>query len=407
MLAAPRAHFIPGLLHRHAEDLAFLWSQRREALTSPKYTLRELGHLRERMEAHVQGLLVADAPTLADLLQAQLASPDRDEAFAAAHALLRRQDPGLTQAVLIEFSRAKGRTLVGLRDALSMQPVQEPMLSELHSALEHAKPTTAVAAAVVLTNQHQLPPGSLRLQAWLLDTDPDIATWAWRAALVADANHAQPAAAEARPYQQAVCHEASPVRHAAWAAAIWSGQASLWPLLRQRVAEGDEVALHWLAVLAQPEDVPLMQHAVLAVKDVARRCALLARFGHPSALNALERWMAPDNVPLAAAAGQAFTRITGVDVRGQRTEMPVADDADDFTRDMAPSVWLPDADKALAVLTQHSPHWAEGSRWCQGVCLDGEITHEQLLTLDLDARWDVAARSAMAGRLIAPPPPVF
>lgn len=406
MPAAPRARFIPDLLRTHAEDLAFLWSQRREALTSARHTLREFGQLNERMEAHVQGLLVADAPTLAGLLQAQLASTDRDEVFAAAYAFLRRADQGLAHAVLVEFSRAKGSTLAGLRDALSMAP-QEAVLSEVQSALAQAKPATALAAAVVLANQRKLDAASPRLQAWLEDVDPELAAWAWRAVLVADAFHATPAPPATRPYQLAVTHKSPEVRHAGWAAAAWAGKSTMMSLLRQRVAAGDEVALHWLAVLAHPDDVPVVQKAALALPDVARRCALLARFGHPSALNALVRWMAPDNVPLAVAAGEAFTRITGVDVRGQRTVIPVADDADDFTREMAPSVWLPDADKALSVLTKRAAEWSGGSRWCQGVRLDGEITREQVLTLDLQARWDVAARSAMAGRVISAPPLVY
>lgn len=408
MSAAPRAHYIPDLLRVHAEDLAYLWSQRREALTSAKYTLREFAQLTERIEAHTQGLLVADTRTLAGLLQQQLTSTDRDEVFAAAYAFLRRADKDLRLAVLIEFSRAQGHTLAGLRDALSMAPPDEPILSEVRSAFLHAKPATALAAAVVLANHRQLDASSPRLQAWLEDADPGIATWAWRAVLAADAiTTMQPPSADTRPYQLAVRHQSPQVRHAAWAAAAWAGQSTLMPLLRQLVAEGDGVALHWLSVLAEEGDVHSVQKAVLAQLDVGRRCALLARFGHPSALNALVRWMAPDDVPLAAAAGHAFTRITGVDVRGRRTVMPVADDADDFTRDMAPSVWLPDADKALSVLTQRSAEWSPASHWCQGVCLDGEITPGQLLTLDLDARWDVAARSAMAGRVISAPPCVY
>jgi hypothetical protein len=116
--------------------------------------------------------------------------------------------------------------------------------------------------------------------------------------------------------------------------------------------------------------------------------------------------MAESHVPLAVAARHAFSRMTGEDIRGARQRLPVPDDADDFTRDMAPDVWLPDVAKAQALLAQHGERWAAGGRWCMGHRLDGEVGRDLLPQLDFDARWDVAARAALAGRLISAPPPV-
>jgi uncharacterized protein (TIGR02270 family) len=402
-MTVARARHIDDLLQVHAEDLAFLWGQRREVLTSPRHTLREYGELNERLEAHVQGLLIARPAALVAMLQPQLAGPDRDEAFAAAYALLRLAEAESTHAVVVEFSRAGGPALAGLRDALSLAP-HALFAGEMQSALDQAKPITAVSAAVVLANHRLLNGHSPRLAQLLADADAGVCELAWRTLPVADAVERQPP--PKRPFKHALAHAEPAVRSAAWAAAAWSGQARAMPLLRQMAAEGDAVALHWLAVLGGEEDATLLQRATLVIQDAAQRCALLARYGHPSVLNALVHWMDGADEMLAVASREAFTRITGADIRGKRKTLSVADDADEFTREMAPDVWLPDGAKARALMERHRADWSAGSRWCNGVRLDGELARPVLTALDLQARWDAAARAAMAGRRVSAPPPI-
>jgi hypothetical protein len=398
-----RARFIPDILHTHLEELAFLASQRRAALHDERHTLRSFTELNDRIEAHTQGVLVAPPDHLLGLLTPQLASPERDEAFAAAHVLLKMAAAAPAHAVMVEFSRAKGGTLAGLRDALSLGATTHTV-GELQSALSQAKPQTAAAAAVVLANHRQLDAASPRLAALLAEEEPQVALWAWRAALLADV--ALAGRSPERPLKQGVAHASAEVRHAGWCLAAWTAQPQTLSAVRQIAAQGDAVALHWLAVLGAPEDAPEIQKAALAMPDPAARCRLLARFGHPSALNALLLWMAEDDVPLAVAAREAFTRMTGHDIRGARRRLPVAEGADDFERDMAPDVWMPDAARARALMDQHGGTWAQGSRWCAGHRLDGEVSRDLLVQLDLDARWDVAARAALAGRVVSAPPPV-
>ncbi len=402
-MAGARVRHIADLLQVHVEDLAFLWGQRREALGSRKHSLREYGELNERIEAHVQGLLVAAPEALVAWLQPQLAGADRDEVFAAAYALLRLPEAASTHAVVVEFSRAAGPALAGLRDALSLAP-DTLFAAEMQSALDQAKPVTAVAAAVVLANHRLLDGQSPRLARLLEDPDAAVCALAWRVATVADA--ATPLSAPKRPFNHALMHLAPAVRAAGWAAAAWSGQARAMPLLRQLAASGDTPALHWLAVLGGEEDVALLQKATLEMPDVVERCALLARFGHPSALNALLHWMGGDDMALAVAAGEAFARITGAEIRGARRLQPLPEDADDFTREMAPEVWMPDVPKARALLERHAAEWAAGLRWCKGVRVDGEVSREALTSFDLEARWDVAARAALAGRPVSAPAPI-
>jgi len=400
-----RLRYIPALLDRHAEDLAFLAGQRRAALHSRLHTLREFGEMNERLEAHLQGLLVVPAEPLLERLEPALEAADRDDAFAAAYALLRLARPGPTQRVVAQFSRAAGATLAGLCDALSLAA---PALfaAEMQSALAQAKPATAVAAAVVLANHRLLEAGASRLADLVAHEDPGIAALAWQAAARADALRQGAAPAVARPYRPALAHADARVRGAAWRAAAWGAQPVVLPLLRQRVGEGDAEALSGLAVLGTVDDAPLIRQAVLDMPDGPARCEVLARFGHPMALNALLRWMEPAAPALAEAAGQAFTRITGHDVRGERTQLVAAEGADDFAREMAPDVWLPDAGKARRLLESHGNEWAQGTRWCHGQRLDGPLSGEALRPLDLEARWDAAARAALTGQRISAPPPI-
>ena len=52
---APRLHYIPELLEIHADELAYLWGQRRAAIFDARYTLPSFLELNERVEAHLAG----------------------------------------------------------------------------------------------------------------------------------------------------------------------------------------------------------------------------------------------------------------------------------------------------------------------------------------------------------------
>ena len=397
----PRARYIPELLQVHAEELAFVWGQRRQALCSAEHTLRDYTELGERIEAHVQGLLCAPPEVLLEKLTPALQAEDADDSFAAAYALLRTGHANAGHTVVREFSRASGAALMGLRDALAM--ASPPLHADaMRTALQHAKPSTAAAAAAVLSSHRLLPSASVRLGQLLEDDDAATAALAWRAAMLADHNPRDEL--PTRPYWLALSHKDPAVRDAGWAAVTWAGQATAKPTLRNFAAEGDTVALRWLATLGAADDLPLVQRGALALASGAERCALLARHGHPGGLNALVRWMQEDDEATAVAAGQAFEQITGIDVRGDRRQLSVPADADDFDREMAPLAWFPDAGKAHTALQQHQADWATGLRWRRGLCVAQELGAREIATLDMQARWDMAARVALAGGAAAPPP---
>ncbi len=51
---------IPHIVEQHAEEAAFLWLLRAAAVNAPHYNLKDLARLDERVEAHIDGLRVAD-----------------------------------------------------------------------------------------------------------------------------------------------------------------------------------------------------------------------------------------------------------------------------------------------------------------------------------------------------------
>ena len=180
------ATMIADILEEHFEELQFLWPQRRAALRSPRYTMRELGDLEGRIEAHVQGLLVGGMQTR-PLLEPVLAEEDADVAFAAAYALLRFEQPALHALVLDALLKKPSE---GLVEALCHAPL-EPILPQLRSMMGAAPgglslPVIA-AIAEVLGFQGKLDLKSSQMMALLQHEDATLRRAGWRIALPAGA----------------------------------------------------------------------------------------------------------------------------------------------------------------------------------------------------------------------------
>jgi hypothetical protein len=83
----------------------------------------------------------------------------------------------------------------------------------------------------------------------------------------------------------------------------------------------DEMQL--LAILGMPADLGLVRQIAHSIELGPQRFGILASYGHPEIMNdLLEALMDPD-AQIAAAAGQAFSRITGVNIESdRRVELP-------------------------------------------------------------------------------------
>ena len=111
---------IEDIVSQHAEEAAFLWLLRDNAVHAPHYSLADLADLEERVEAHLDGLRVAGEegwPFCVDGLQFEEAG----EVFAAAViALDSERDDWL--ATVIETVSAAPDAAVGLVSALGWVP---------------------------------------------------------------------------------------------------------------------------------------------------------------------------------------------------------------------------------------------------------------------------------------------
>ncbi|MBE0567397.1 MAG: hypothetical protein IH621_15675, partial [Krumholzibacteria bacterium] len=107
---------VPSVVSQHAEEAAFQWLLRSQAVHAPHYSLADLARLDDRVEAHLDGLRVAgDAGW--EICRRELKWEEAGEVFAAAHlAFVSGRDDriaAVTDAVL-----AAPATLPGLVSAL-------------------------------------------------------------------------------------------------------------------------------------------------------------------------------------------------------------------------------------------------------------------------------------------------
>ena len=142
------------------------------------YTLREMGMLEERIEAHVQGLLVL-GDHLPEFVAPGLASSESMAAFAAAYALLRSGTAGALERVRDALLGAEGKRLEGIREALAHGPAQ-PLIPLLQSLFVSAPPPLAVAAGEALAFHRALQVSAEQLTPLLRDEAPAGRSGAWR-----------------------------------------------------------------------------------------------------------------------------------------------------------------------------------------------------------------------------------
>jgi uncharacterized protein (TIGR02270 family) len=388
---------IPELLIVHAEELGFLWERRRRSINSPMTTVRDLSELSERIEAHTQGLLIA-GDSLPDHLAAGLSATERDQVFASAYPLLRTGDSKIAQCVATAFGEAMAERLAGLRDALSLAGIAhiKPAMRHL---LETGDAAHAAAAAAVLVSHKHLDPVPARLAALAADADPEVATLAWQV-VAALGNVEIPIE---RTYVDAIKGQHAGVRDAAIGAAVWRGEFWVSGVMRRLAEDGDPVGLNWFAAIAGADAAPIMQNALSRPIKGISRSRIAARYGNPALMPLILEEMSSDDALTASAAGEAFTRIAGIDVAGQRKTLPVRDDADEFEREFAEDVWVPDVARAQQVWDQRRATWDKGVRWCRGCEISARITKEDRNRIDLEALNDFGARAVLAGERITAP----
>ena len=175
---------IPEVYQKHLEEFQSLWQQRRELLFSPELKPGDLREWEQRIEEHVDGLLVP-GEAMTPVVEEALSADDPGVVFAAAYVLLRWNRQSAAETVLAAFLEAEGKTLDGIGEALCHAPV-DLTADRLREAVASAPAPVAVAAARALAFHGRLDPETDRLSEFFKDDNPQVRRRAWRIAAMLD-----------------------------------------------------------------------------------------------------------------------------------------------------------------------------------------------------------------------------
>ena len=385
--------FIPDIAAEHYEELQFLWMQRRSALRSPAYTMREMRMLEERIEAHVQGMLVL-GDRLGEFVADGLAGDDEMPAFAAAYVLLRLGTPGAFGRVYAAFTSGEGKRLAGITEALAQGPSQ-PLLPALQALFLSAAPATAVAAGEALAFHRALQVTPEQLGPLLRDESPPVRRGAWRIAGIAGVPVAPTL------YDEALRDLDTDVQRAALAAAAWNAYPGWVPFCRSLANDPKPEIVEPLATLAAvlpPRDLPAMTSLVGTAALGPERFRVAGSFGHPGLIEVLLSAMAGSDPAAAAAAGAAFGKMMGIAIDSDRRATvppPTGAPADSFEAEFQDIVTLPDVARARAHWEHVRPRLAQASRVCRGLDVSAGITRDTFGQLDMESRHELCLRARL------------
>jgi len=400
-MAETQLRIIPDIVEEHAEEVAFLWGQRQEALRSPEYVLPELIELEGRIEAHVQGLLVGGEHTL-PIIEEGLADDDPLVVFATAYAFLRLHLASAAERVMEAFLEAEPPQLDGMRQALCHAPIKM-VTSQLQEALASAGVLAAVTTAEALAFHEKLDSKVPRLDEFLQDENVPVRCAAWRLVMLSSSPLLWGPEMSSR-LSAAVTNDEDPaVREQALHAAAWTRQP--WLLEHCRKMAGEPSPENWdalllLAVLGKPMDLNQILAIAGATELGPKRFRVLGAFGHPQVVEIVLENMKSEDPLTAVAAGAAFKKITGMAIESdRRVQIPPEDDSepDEFEQEFLDEVTLPDPKAAQAHWKKVREEFSGGTRWCNGHDLTQPAGEDILNQLDLESRWEACLRGRFEG----------
>ena len=296
---------IPVVIEQHAEEAAFLWLLRDAAVYAPHYSLGDLAHLDDRVEAQIDGLRIAGEAGW-EICREALGREEPGEVFAAAVLAYESGDDDRIQTVLSVGSAVPELSRV-LVSALGWLPYQQ---------------------------------AEKYIQLLLTAASPDLR----RLGIAASAVHRQ----DPRPSLSDALSYSDPLLRARALRAVGQlGRADLIPVLRSQLQDDDincRFCAAWSAgLLGDPHALPVLKELAEldfsyreeAMEMVARRLDVPAApewrkqtaqnhgtgrlavqaagvIGDPGSIPWLIEQMALPE--LARVAGESFSMVTGIDV---------------------------------------------------------------------------------------------
>ncbi len=387
---------------RNADDAPFLWLLRDRAVSAAHYALRDLTKLDERVEAHVDGLRVAGDYGWS-LCEKALEWEETGEVFTAGILALESGNPQRLNLVL-EKSCPHRRLQRGLISAAGWTEF-EPLRSVLGSWLR-----LDVAAmrrmAVRAFGIHRQDPGAALVHR-LFDDDPEVRASSFKTVSELGRIDLLPMALYARADHDSTC------RYFAAEAALRLGDrsqatlqcirdvaASPGPLQEQALTLAmrclpREAAIDWLRELWK--NPPHLRLAALGAGAV----------GDPALVGVVIEWMEVEDV--APVAGQAFSMITGADLkyldldRDPPTHERVEGEDEFEVLDADRNLPYPDTDKVAGWWRSNRDRFQPGRRYLCGL----EIEPEYLRKVLIQGKQRQRAAAALELALLHPDEPLF
>jgi len=299
------ALIIKPIIEQHAEAAAFLWLQRDAAMREPHYSLKDLAHLDDRLEAHIDGLRIAGESGW-EISKQALALNEPGEVFAAAVLAFESEDGQRVDEVLkvaIE-SPENWRALISATGWLSDEDYQRWVPGMLTAnGLSYRR--LAITASVIHRQD-----SATELAAALDDPEPNFQARALRAVGELKRRDLLPVLQQKLKPGDAACYF-----WAAWSAVLLRDKAAIKIIKTFATAESAFLepaiqimlrvmdvpsATKWLSDFTQSPEV--LRHAILGAGII----------GDPMYIPWVINLMTVPEV--SRVAGEAFSMITGVDL---------------------------------------------------------------------------------------------
>ena len=251
------------ILIEHSEEIEILWSRRRGALWSSRETLDTLARLERRIDSHIAGLAL-DTDGTQECFERGLAGDDPDAAFMSAATLLRHRSPSSTSRVFAALAGSRHGSRAGIGEALRYEALSPAVEQHLEDAL-------------------------------IQGADEGIAAIATEA-LLTHGRRACPSDGPSLDRARNACNGPQP----------------------------DTASLFVLGCAGGASDVPALAAAATTPAHSESAIRALGSLGIFEAADALVDLMMMET--LGPAAGEAFRRITGIDIVSCRVAQPDAED---------------------------------------------------------------------------------
>src|SRR5947209_11759653 len=209
---------------------------------------------------------------------------------------------------------------------------------------------------------------------------------------------------DAKTYAAAMRDDDPGVRRAALYAGAWCGQPGVLAVCRKLAAQpaaDDLDPLELLAILGGPEDAPLVAALGQTAALGPARFTLVGTYGHPALMDFVLAALTDADAATAAAAGAAFTKITGQNIDSEKTaKLPPENGAepDEFEAEFQEEVTLPDPEVAQRHWKLVKPVFQQACRLRRGFDVGGALTPEVFGALDMESRWEILLRARFQGK---------